>query len=43
MKVVSFTLDEKMLEQLDRYVIKNNITRTDAIRKAIELLLKEDG
>ena len=42
MRIVSVNLDEKMLEELDRYAIEHNMTRSDVIRKAIELLLKTD-
>jgi len=43
MKVVSVNLDEKILEELDRYAIEHNMTRSDVVRKAIELLLKQEG
>ncbi len=47
MRVVSFKLDEELLQQLDLYCLNNKLTRSEAIREAIELYLrlklKEEG
>ncbi len=42
MKVVTFKLEEDLLEQLDKYAIKNGLKRSEAIRKAIELLVRQE-
>jgi len=41
MKLVSFKIEEKLLEELDRFCKRNKIYRSDAIRLAIKKLLKE--
>jgi len=41
LKVVSIKISEKLLKKLDLFCEKNNITRSEAIRIAIELLLKK--
>ncbi len=47
MRVVSFKLDEELLQQLDLYCVNHKLTRSEAIREAIELYLrlklKEEG
>ena len=43
MRVVTFKIDEKLLEKLDTYAIKNGISRSDAIRRAIVKLLNEES
>lgn len=43
MKSISFKIEEPMLQKLDSYAIKHNMNRSEAIRKAIELLLKEES
>ena len=43
MRVVTFKVDEDLLERLDTYARLKGITRSEAIRKAIELLLQMDG
>ncbi len=40
MRVVTFKVDEKLLEELDKYAMRNGMTRSDAIRKAILELLR---
>lgn len=42
MRVVSFKVEEELLEQLDRYTIMHGLNRSEAIRKAIELLIKSN-
>ena len=41
-KVVSIKMDEILLEQIDSYALKYNISRSEAVRRAITLLLKEE-
>jgi len=41
MKVVTFKIDEKLLEKLDEYARLKGVTRSEVIRKAIELYLKD--
>lgn len=41
MRVITFKIDEKTLEQLDIFAIRHGITRSDAIRMAIMKLLRE--
>ena len=43
MRVITFKIDEKLLEELDRYAMRNGMTRSDAIRKAIIELLKNSN
>ena len=42
MRVITFKIEEDMLELLDRYTIRYNLNRSEAIRKAIETLVKGD-
>lgn len=42
LRVVTFKLDEETLEYLDLYAKKYRVTRSDAIREAIWILLKRD-
>ncbi|WP_338601400.1 ribbon-helix-helix protein, CopG family [Sulfolobus tengchongensis] len=42
MRVVTFKVDENLLMMLDRYAINNGLNRSEAIRKAIEMLTKEE-
>ncbi|MGC9105828.1 MAG: DUF6290 family protein [Thermoprotei archaeon] len=42
MRVVTFKVEEELLELLDRYAIKHNLNRSEAIRKAIENLVKDE-
>ena len=43
MRVVTFKMDERLLEELDKYAMRNGMTRSDAIRKAILELLRNSG
>jgi metal-responsive CopG/Arc/MetJ family transcriptional regulator len=40
MRVITFKIEEDTLELLDKYAIKNKLNRSEAIRKAIETLVK---
>ena len=42
MRTVTFKIEEDVLELLDRYAIRYNLNRSEAIRKAIETLVKEE-
>jgi metal-responsive CopG/Arc/MetJ family transcriptional regulator len=42
MRVVTFKIEEDLLELLDRYAIKHNLNRSEAIRRAIEQMVKEE-
>lgn len=42
MRVVTFKVEEDLLELLDRYAIKYGLNRSEAIRKAIENLVKDE-
>ena len=42
MRVVTFRVEEDLLELLDSYAIKYKLSRSEAIRKAIELLVKDE-
>ena len=42
MRVITFKVEEDLLELLDRYAIKYGLNRSEAIRKAIELLVKQE-
>ncbi len=42
LRVITFKLDERTLELLDLYAKKHRISRSDAIRDAIWLLLKKN-
>jgi len=39
-RVVTFKIDEELLEKLDRYALSLGMTRSDVIRKAIIALLE---
>jgi metal-responsive CopG/Arc/MetJ family transcriptional regulator len=41
MRVVTFKIEEDLLELLDSFAIKNKMNRSEAIRTAIIYLLKE--
>jgi len=43
MRVVTFKMDERLLEELDKYALRHGMTRSDAIRKAIMVLLGRDS
>ena len=40
MRVITFKADEELLERLDSYARMKGVTRSEVIRKAIELYLK---
>jgi metal-responsive CopG/Arc/MetJ family transcriptional regulator len=40
MRVVTFKIEEDLLELLDAYAINHKLNRSEAIRKAIEEMLK---
>ena len=42
MRVVTFKVEEDLLELLDRYAIKHGLNRSEAIRKAIVTLVKQE-
>jgi len=42
MRVVTFKIEEDLLELLDRYAIIYNLNRSEAIRKAIEWFVKKE-
>jgi metal-responsive CopG/Arc/MetJ family transcriptional regulator len=42
MRIVTFKVEEDLLELLDRYAIKYKLSRSEAIRKAIENLVKDE-
>jgi len=42
-KVVTFKVDEELLERLDEYARLKGVTRSEVIRKAIELYLRVEG
>jgi metal-responsive CopG/Arc/MetJ family transcriptional regulator len=41
-RVVTFKVEEDLLELLDRYAIKHGLNRSEAIRKAIVTLVKQE-
>ncbi len=43
MKVVTFKVDEELLERLDEYARMKGVTRSEIIRRAIELYLRLEG
>ena len=42
-RIVTFKIDHRILELLDRYARMHNMTRSEAIREAIVLLLQAEG
>ena len=42
MRVVTIKIEEDLLELLDRYAIKYGLNRSEAVRKAIELLVRQE-
>ncbi len=42
MRVITFKAEEDLLELLDRYAIRYGLNRSEAIRKAIEKMVKEE-
>ncbi|RLG77268.1 MAG: CopG family transcriptional regulator [Thermoprotei archaeon] len=43
MRVVTFKLPERLLEQLDTYAIKTGMNRSDIIRLAIKNFIRESS
>ena len=43
LKIVTFKVDEALLEALDRYAKMKRMSRSEAIREAIKRLLEEEG
>ncbi len=42
LRVITFKLDESLLEKLDKYAMRVGKSRSDVIREAIERLLLEE-
>jgi len=42
MKMITIKMEEDLLEQLDAFAIRNKLNRSEAIRMAIRLMLKEE-
>ena len=42
-RVVSMTIDEELLEQLETYAIKHKMSRSGAVKLAIRKMLEEEG
>jgi metal-responsive CopG/Arc/MetJ family transcriptional regulator len=42
MRVVTFKVEEDLVELLDRYAIRQGLNRSEAIRKIIEQVVYED-
>lgn len=42
LRVVTFKTEDYLLELLDRYAINHGLNRSEAIRKAIENLVKDE-
>jgi metal-responsive CopG/Arc/MetJ family transcriptional regulator len=42
LRVVTFKIEDDLLELLDRYAIKHKLNRSEAIRRAIERMIKEE-
>lgn len=41
--VISFKIDAKLLHQLQKYAIKHRISRSEAIRRGVTMMLAEDS
>jgi len=39
MRIVTFKIDESLLEKLDKLCLKHNMARSEVIRRAIELFI----
>ena len=42
MRVVTFKIDDDLLSELDKYAMRNSMTRSEAIRRAINELLRRE-
>jgi len=40
LRVITFKIDKELLKELDRYCLFNRVSRSEAIRRAIILMLK---
>jgi len=43
LRIVTFKVDEGLLEALDRYARMKRVSRSEAIREAIKRLLEQEG
>jgi len=43
MRVITFKIDESLLEEIDRLATRKGLTRSDVIRKALLELLRREG
>ncbi|WP_155641607.1 ribbon-helix-helix protein, CopG family [Sulfolobus acidocaldarius] len=43
MRIISITIDEDLLEQLETFAIKYKLSRSSAIRLAVKKMLEEGG
>ena len=41
MRIVTFKIEEELLKKLDLYAVNNRVSRSEAIRKAIESFLTQ--
>ncbi|MEB3825421.1 MAG: ribbon-helix-helix protein, CopG family [Desulfurococcales archaeon] len=42
MKVVTFKIEEDLLEKIDKYALDKNMTRSEVIRRAIKTYLERE-
>ena len=42
MRVITFKIDDDLLSELDKYAMRNSMTRSEAIRRAINELLRRE-
>jgi len=42
MRIVSFKIEPQVLEELDRYAMRHGLARSEAIRLAIERLVRSE-
>lgn len=42
MQLIAFRLEDDLLQLLDRYAIKYGLSRSEAIRKAIEKMVRDE-
>jgi len=42
MRVVTVKMEENLVEQLDRYALRYGLNRSEAVRKLIEQVVKEE-
>ena len=43
MRVITFKIEQDMLEALDALALKYGVSRSEVIRKGIELIIKQQG